>query len=140
MAYNDITNRLENACESLFNASPVTGVTAYRGQDDATRTLPSVIFIAEQGEVYPRYSGNYRMQLRIRVETASSQNLEDHRSYFSQIADKFTDSAIASSLSGAIDDFTAFDVSNERPHHTTEDRRYVSELTLDVYCCATHLV
>jgi hypothetical protein len=140
-SYNDITNRLEAAALAVHTANPVSGLTATTGQSGSTRTLPSVVFYAEQGEEFPQSSGNYKMQLTCRVESSADQtSLSTHRGYFAAIADMFTDSAIATTLSSSLSDFQAIGVNNPRFRHTVEDRANVSELTLEVYCCAADLV
>ena len=140
-SYNDITNRLEAAALAVHTANPVSGLSATTGQSGDTRTLPSVVFIADQGEEFPIGSGNYKMQLTCRVESSPDVTaLSVHRGYFAGIADMFSDSAIATTLSSAILDFHAMGVTQHRVAHRIEDRNNISEITVEVYSCAVDLV
>lgn len=141
MPFNDLTNKLEEAANAVLTAAPISGLTGYTGQSSATRAHPSVVFMAQSGEEFPQGSGNYRMALAARVESSGDvSTLAAHRGYFAGIVDLFTDSAIAATLSAALADFHAIGANNPKFSESIEDRAYVSELSLDVYCCAVELV
>ena len=141
MAFGDLTNKLEEAANALLTANAISGLTGYTGQSSGTRTLPSVTFIAQTGEEFPQGSGNFKMQLNCKVESSGdASTLAAHRGYFAALVDLFTGSTVAASMSSGLADFHAIGINNPRFNEEVEDRHYVSELMLDVYCCAVDLV
>lgn len=136
----DLANRLEAAAKAVYDANPVSGLGSYAGQTTAERTLPSVVFFAERGDEFPQASGNFRMTLAIRVESGLDvTSLENHRTWFSGVVERFNDSAISASLTSVVADFAVMGVYGPEFTENVEDRAFVSELRLQAYCCGTDL-
>jgi hypothetical protein len=139
VASGDLTNKLEAAALALLAANPISGLTGFTGQSAATQSRPALICRAEQGDELPQGTGNFNMQLTLQVQSsADDTQLASHRNFFASVVDLFTDSTVATGLS-ALTDFHAMGTFNPRFNEEIQDRAYVSELTITVYCCATDL-
>ena len=139
MAAGDLTNKLEAAALALLGANPITGLVGFSGQDASTHSRPALICKAEQGDEFPQGSGNFNMQLTLEVQTSADDNtLAEHRSFFASTVALFTDSTVASGLSG-LADFHVIGVFNPRFSSDVQERAYISQLILTVYCCATDI-
>ena len=139
MAAGDLTNKLEAAALALLAANPISGLTGFAGQSASTHSRPALICKAEQGDEFPQGSGNFNMQLTLQVQSsADDTTLAAHRNFFASVVDLFTDSTITTGLSALVD-FHAIGTFNPRFNEEMQDRAYVSELAITVYCCGTDL-
>lgn len=126
--------------KALVDAAAISGLTVNTGIDDDTLTLPAAIIIAEQGEEYPLYTGNYRMRFTVRVRSNSDDTtLAAHRALAAQVFDLIKIDSLAADLSAAADDFTCIGVGAATLAQTREDRSWVSEMSVAAYCCPQEL-
>lgn len=140
MAFGDLPNKLEAAAVALFAANSVSALTGFAGQSSEAHSRPALICKAEQGEEFPQGSGNFNLDLTLQVQSqADDTPIATHRDYFGQVVDIFTDSTVAAGLSGTSTNFFAMGVFNPRFRSEVQDRAFISELTITVYCCASDL-
>lgn len=141
MSFSNLESKIEQAAK-IVHDNALTGYASRTGLDSAEKTLPGVLFHAEKGAERPLNSGNYQCKLTIVVmDSADTKTLDNHRDGAAKVFDLFLDDAIATTLSSAIDDFTVLLVSARDGSATrTEDRQWVSEISLGLYACAATLV
>jgi len=140
MAFGDLPNKLELAAVALLAANPIAGLVGFTGQSKAEQSRPALIAKAEQGEETPIGTGNFNMVLTLQIQTSSDDaTLDQHRAYVAGAVDVFRDVDAAANLSAQQSDFTALGIHNVQYNHEVEDRAFLSELTLTVYCCASDI-
>lgn len=140
MAFGDLTNKLEAAAAALLAASLGSTLAVKTGQAEGKLTRPVAIVKAEQGDEFPQGTGNFKMQLTAQVQaSADDTGLTAHRGFFAAVVDVLRDDEVAASLSAQQSDFHVLGVNNPRYNELEQDRAHVSELTLEVYCCASDL-
>ncbi len=138
--YSNLETKLEAAAK-LVLTNATLGYQARAGLDSAEKVLPAALLHGEKGAEAPLNSGNYRCKLTITVmDNADTVSLDNHREGAGRIFDTFLDDGIAATLSAAVSDFTCLQVFGRDGAPTrVEDRQYTSEISLDLYCCATDI-
>jgi hypothetical protein len=135
----DLQSKLEASVKSLVDALGL-GATVNTGIDDDALTLPAVIIIAETGEEFPLNTGNYKMRTTIRCRSnADDTTLAAHRTFAATVFDSIKTDTLAADLSAAVPDFTAIGINEAVLTQTRQDRSWVSEMAVQVYCCAMSL-
>lgn len=135
--YSNLETKVEVAGKAVYDNNS-TGYNAFTGLDSATKTASGIMFHGEKGSENPLNSGNYDLKLTITIMDASDRvTLADHRTGAAGVEDIFLDDDIAATLSGAVEDFTVLMVKGRNGTSTrTEDRQFISEISLDLYACA----
>lgn len=137
-AYSNLETKLEAAAKVVLTTA-ATGYTPLMGLDSATKVLPAVLLHAEKGAETPLNSGNYKLKLTISVmDNADTVSLATHRDGSARVFDAFLTEGIAATLSDGAEDFTIFLVTGRDGSATrVEDRQWISEISLDLYGCAS---
>lgn len=138
IAYSNLETKLEAAAKVVLDTA-LTGYSARTGLDSATKQLPAVLLHGEKGAEAPLNSGNYRLKLTVTVmDNADTVSLASHRNGAAGVFDAFLTSEIAQTLSDGVPDFTIFIVTGRDGSATrVEDREWISEISLDLYGCAS---
>ena len=133
------SNNLDTLCEQTV-ASLITG-NVYTGADSQTRALPCSIVECQGGEEHPIGSGNFRLTVAIKyMSNADATTLSAHKSAEATAFDLILTDTLASDLSAAASGFFVMGAVNRLfAPVSVQDRAWVSEIRLDLYCCAADL-
>lgn len=140
MAYNDITCKVEAALKSVVDSVGLSGVTVNTGVEEEALALPYVICAADGAQEEILGTGIFRCTGRVTVaSSADDSDLATHRSNVSSVFDAFLDSAIATTLSAAVDDFYVYSVMPGGMPSATENRQLRNSLEMEIVCCASDI-
>ncbi len=141
----DLPQKLEAAGRALIEAMGVSvgaaPVLVFTGTDDSTKTLPHALVVAQNGPEFPQGSGNFTLQLSVELRlSADDTSVAQQRTAAGIVLGVFMSDDLATELGAATSDFGVFGISNRLAGGSRiEDRQWVSELSMDVYCCSQAL-
>lgn len=112
----------------------------FTGLEEEDKELPSVTLAALNGQEFPQSSGNFTLTLSATVRTnADETDLAEHRRLCESALAPLMDADTETNLSAAEPDFGCLGISNRQSMERIEDRAWVTELSLDAYCCGLAL-
>lgn len=133
----DLPNKLEEA--AAFLASDTTNeAKVFTGQSDQIRKRPAIGVHATGGDEMPQGSGNFLVNLSV-VLLANSKDytIAAFRTLGAIVSAPFMSDDIAERLSASAEEFTAFGFRNRSLREDIQEDSFRSELSMDVYCCAS---
>ena len=137
--YNDLQSKLEAAVKGVIDAANL-GTTVHTGIDDTNIALPAVIVMSESGEEQPLHTGNYLMPVTVRCRSnADDTTLAAHRAFAASVFDAIKTDTFATDLNALGLDFTAMGINQARVKQTRQDRSWLSEMEINVYCAPSVL-
>jgi len=120
MAYDALENKVELAFKTLVAADAAIaalGLNGYTGHDDATRALPAYVCQCLGGEEMPPFSGNYRLDVEVGVQTKlvatdpanpTEDRLAAHKANVAAVRASLAWDDLASQLSATATDFYVY--------------------------------
>lgn len=142
--YLDILEKTEAAMQSVVDALALSGVASLTGSDDATKSTPCVISIAEScdGE-QPQFSGNHTVHCRVTVVTQAADfpGLSTHRARAATVFDAFSNDGLAASMSAAVTDYYVYPSSLTVGGYSKDntETQFQDSILFDIYACGRDL-
>lgn len=141
----DLPQKLEEAGKVLLELAGLsvgsTAIALLTGLGNEIKTLPCVILIAQGGPEMPQDSGNFTISFSVELRTnAADTSIQQHRAASSSVLGVFMSDGLASELGAAVDGLGVFGIHNRQAGGSrVEDGQWVSDLSMDVYCCGMEL-
>jgi len=136
----DLPQKLEEAVKVIIDAE-ATGVTCYTGITAEEKTTPRITVTGQGGQETPQASGNFTVPLSIEVRSnANDKTLAEHRALCTTVLGVMSEDDIATQMSAATSGFHAFGFSNRNFSERVDEKSWVTEMTMDVYCAGLALV
>lgn len=141
--YGDIENKVEQAIVRHLNgiASNIAGVTIHPSVDTSSLALPHVVAQTLSAEEYPKFSGNYTVEVEVQISSSANDNTAaQHNSRVARIRDEFTNDWVGASMSAHVADFAVhgepgnWGVIVGSGDRTQEDKRFIHRLPLTIFC------
>lgn len=139
----DLCQKLEAAGKALLESVGVSvdesDVAILTGLGNDIKTLPCAILVGQGGPEMPQGSGNFMVSFSVEFRTnAADTSIEQHRAATATVLGVFMSDDLANEL--VTDDFGVFGIQNRQAGGSRiEDGQWVSELSMDVYCCGLTL-
>lgn len=143
MAYNDLNSKLEEAMKLVVDDLALSGVTVNAGATAEDLDAPYVVCaVPGGGDEAENLKGTGIYVHNATVTVASSlddDSIATHRSRVSSVFDSFRDDAIATTLSGKVEDFHVYDVDFTSSNQEEAERKVMTTLEMDITCCASDI-
>ena len=135
--YNNLDTLLEHAVRDYLKNGGVDN--PYHAVSDLDLTLPAVICSCSGGEEFPMGSGNFWQNVTVKViSPGNATDLDAHKTYCAQVFDLLLAETFIDDLNTSANGIGFQGFRNRRYSATSiEDRKWVSEMTLDLLSCAT---
>lgn len=143
----NLESKVEAAFKKLLD-SVDAGLNVYTGQGTELCVFPCIIIHAETSREDPRGSGNFHVDVEIRLASPADEQpgdltklLEVHQGYQDGICEKVqVDDLVYVLNTMNIDDLGVMLSWNEGTFHSNIDRQYRDHWRFRIYCCNTQLV